>query len=225
MTMEPLRIDFVIAGLVGRGPHPIHLDSLVAHQLVRRDLGPSPDPKDALELLEKLPLARRTIGNEWVWAASSIAFTWSGPAVQFPGTRAFRASTLAADLDVIARTKITSQINTGSGHWKCEQYAVEAQQATNAVAYAIGMRDELTDLLGRIHTIGARRRHETAAVISVTITPDETAEHRWQCRYLPRQAEITAPLREGAFRLPLFDRANRTVIKDNHLRILRDACA
>lgn len=217
MSFEPLRVDFTVVGLVGRSAHPIHLDAMIAKLLIQTELGFAPGQGEAERLLEELPLERKSIADTWVWAASTIAFKWTGPATQFAGVRAFRASEIANQIDVIEKVKSSQKIDTGSGKWKSEQYANPVQQASHARAYAIGDIEKIRSLLGSLTSIGAQRRHNPANVTSVHIEHDEAALELWNRRYLPPAANVKAPRREGSYRLPMFERRNQTVVKDNHL--------
>lgn len=217
MAFEPIRIDFAICGLVGRSHHPIHLDALIAQRMIKAECGLAPSQDDADRILAALPLERRDFGGEWVWTASSIAFDWSGPATQVAGVRAFRPANIAKHLDIIAKSKDYHGIHTGKGPWKSEQYSNPLQQARAARAYAIGDRERISQLLEGLDAIGTQRRHNNANVRSVTVTRDETAFDLWKRRYLPLGAEVKAPCREGAFKLPMFERSHQTIVKDNHL--------
>lgn len=217
MVHVPLRVDFTLAGVVGRSPHPIHLDAMIASHLIRSQFGLAPTQEQADHALANLPLEKREIGDTWVWAASSIAFEWTGPASQVTGIRAFRAPDIAKHCDVIRGKRGDAGIDTGKSQWKSEQYANPIQQASRARAYAIGDLEAIRTLLEGMTSIGAQRRHNPANVIGVTVEPDPAALDLWVRRYLPFAADIKAPCREGAYRLPMFERGNQTVVKDNHL--------
>lgn len=221
MPITPMRVEFMLAGLVGRSHHPIHLDSLIAHELIRTRYGLSPTGAQIEDALLDLPLERRTIGGDWVWAASTIAFEWKGPPVQLAGTRALRAPEIQKHIDVIAKAKRTHTIDTTRGKWKADQYAASLQQASAARAYLVGDRMKIEPLLKGISTLGARRRHGTCVVSNVALIDDEAAANQCMRRYLPAASNIAGRKREGAYRLPMFDHRNQTIVIDNQLEYER----
>src|SRR5690606_6525986 len=115
--MTPLRIDFHLVGPLGRPARPIHLDSLIAHQLVQRDLGSDAEVARIREKIGALPLERAEIGGDWVWMASSIAFAWETPPSQHFAARAVRAPKIAEwQLQgIFTNRNEASQIDTARG--------------------------------------------------------------------------------------------------------------
>lgn len=218
--MQPLRIEFTLAGPTGRPARPIHLDSLIAHQLVQRDLPPNVEIAAIRDAINKLPLERLDIGGDWVWAASTLAFAWDTPPQQHLATRSFRGPAIAEVqlAGLFSNRKSSAPVDTTRGIFKTALYTHETQWARRAVAFCIGDKAEITDLLGRIEHIGARRRLGGGRVVSVDIVEDEAAHELAKRRYLPAAAS-EGRMVEGAYRLPLFDRAHQTIVRDNSLTL------
>lgn len=216
--MSPLRIEISLAGPIARPVRPIHLDSLIAHQLVQRDLPPDVDIPTIREKIASLPLGRAEIGGDWVWMASSVAFEWLTPPAQHFAVRAVRAPAIAEWQlkGIFTNRKEDSAIDTARGTFKASTYAHEVQWARRAVAYCVGDKDKIVDLLSRIENIGTRRRLGSGQVTSIEVIDDPQAEKLWQRRYLPAGA-ADGRLVEGAYRLPLFDRTHQTIVRDNSL--------
>lgn len=218
--MKPLRINFELVGPIGRPARPIHLDSLIAHELVQRDLPIDADIPSIRSKIEQLPLERGDIGGDWVWKASTLAFEWMTPPAQRFAIRAANADAIMEwqQKGLFNNRRADSSVDTSRGVFKSAIYAHEIQWARQAVAYCIGDEDEVTALVSEIENIGARRRLGGGRVARITVTPDEQANELWMRRYLPNGAP-EGRLVEGAYRLPLFDRTHQTVVRDNSLEV------
>lgn len=216
--MTPLRIEIDLVGPVERPARPIHLDSLIANLMVRRDMPHETDVATIREHIAHLPLGRADVGGDWVWKASSVAFDWTTPPMQEFATRAIRPEAIAEVLKtgVISNFGVDTKIDTARGMLKSATYAHEFQWARGAVAYCIGDRVQLEDLLDGLESIGARRRLGNGQVSAVRVLEDDRATELWQRRYLPQGAEAGRMV-EGAYRLPLFDRTHQRIVRDNHL--------
>jgi CRISPR type IV-associated protein Csf3 len=215
--MEPLRIEFHLDGAVIPPSHPIHLDSLVAGEILRAAGVETISQPKIDKILDGLPFARLDFHGASVWAASSIAFRWTGPTFRMAGTRRIAVEDIADNVDRIVGAKTSTKIETARGKWKSAQWATSLQQADLGVAFAIGSRSTLEDALARLESIGAARRYLSAVVLGVTITPDERALELAKRRYLPAGAIDGLPHIEGAIKMPLYDKRNRTIVADNHL--------
>ena len=217
--MTPLRIEIDLVGPIERPARPIHLDSLIANLLVRDEIPHETDVATIRERIADLPLERADVGGDWVWKASTLAFDWSSQPMQEFATRAIRPQAVAEVLKtgLITNYGIDTKIDTARGQLKSATYAHEIQWARAAVAYCVGDRVRLTDLLSGLESVGARRRLGNGRVREVRIVEDVRAADLWMRRYLPQDAEVGTMV-EGAYRLPLFDRSHQTIVRDNHLR-------
>ena len=219
--MTPLRIDIMLAGPMERPADPIHLDSLIAHLLVKRDLPPrSAVPLIHAKILE-LPLERRQAGSDWVWAASTIAFEWITPPSQAFATLGIRAGDIAPiqRSGFISGRAPNTKIDTARGEFKAATYARDRQWASRGVAFCIGDEEEIRDLIGNLDQIGPRRRLGAGRVTNVVVSHDERAQNHWAKRTLPSDYCGPGRLAEGAYRLPLFEPENRKVVLLNPLEI------
>jgi len=216
--MTPLRIEIDLVGPVERPTRPIHLDSLIANLMVTRDMPHETDVATIRAHIETLPLGRVDIGGDWVWQASTLAFDWTTPPMQEFATRAIRPDAIADTLKtgLITNFGVDTAIDTARGQLKSATYAHEFQWARGAVAYCIGDRETLTDLLSGLESVGARRRLGNGRVSALRVVEDARAASLWMRRYLPQGASVGRMV-EGAYRLPLFDRTHQRIVRDNHL--------
>ena len=198
-----------------RPVNPIHLDGLIANRLVRRDL-----PADThLDLIKtrilELPLARMEVGGDWVWAASTIAFEWTAPPSQAFATLAIRAHEIAPiqASGIMTNRAPDTKIDTARGQYKAGTYARDRQWAARAMAFCIGDEEQIRDLMTGLDQIGPRRRLGAGVVTGVEVVQDERALDLWRRRSLPVGADGPGRLAEGAYRLPPYDPANRTVVR------------
>ena len=216
--MTPLRIEIDLVGPVERPARPIHLDSLIANLMVMRDMPNETDVATIRAHIETLPLGRVDVGGDWVWQASTLAFDWTTPPMQEFATRAIRPDAIADTLKtgLITNFGVDTAIDTARGQLKSATYAHEFQWARGAVAYCIGDRETLTDLLSGLESVGARRRLGNGRVSALRVVEDVRARDLWMRRYLPQGAGVGRMV-EGAYRLPLFDRTHQRIVRDNHL--------
>lgn len=221
--MTPLRIEITLIGPVERPARPIHLDSLLASQVIRRDMPMETDIQKIRTRIEDLPLEREDIGGDWVWKASTLAFEWTSQPMQEFATRAIRPEAIANTLKtgLINNFAINTRIDTAKGSLKSAVYTHETQWARSAVAYCVGDLDEIERLLQGLDSIGARRRLGNGRIKAVEVHEDMRAHNLWSHRYLPAEAKA-GRLVEGAYRLPLFERTHQRVVRDNQLE-WRDA--
>lgn len=216
--MTPLRIEIDLVGPVERPARPIHLDSLIANLMVTTEIPRETDVATIRAHIERLPLGRADVGGDWVWQASSVAFDWTTPPMQEFATRAIRPEAVAGVLKtgMISNFGVDTKIDVARGQLKSATYAHEFQWARSGVAYCIGDRARLEELLDGLESIGARRRLGNGQVSAVRVVPDAAAASLWKRRYLP-QGAVEGRMVEGAYRLPLFDRTHQRIVRDNHL--------
>ena len=173
--MTPLRIEFTVAGHMEKPSMPLHLDSLVAFTRLKsaEEMRESGEIRD---IIQDLPLAKKSQDGLWVWQASALAFEdissagmrhWTRKTV-FPdyyalalengtierGKKMTGSAETARDknhkalCDRDGNTKLFSQkIDTVRGTMKSELQAYPVCNATKAVAYCVGDPDTLEILL------------------------------------------------------------------------------
>lgn len=216
--MIPLRVQIDLNGPIERPARPIHLDALVAHQLVEQTYPAVRVQSQIRALLEELPFDRATVGSDWVWTASSLAFHWISPPMQSFAKRDVRAKDIAAfaKAGLFSNLGSNSLIKTSTGLGKPTIYAHEQQWASKAVAYCIGDAEIISSLLSTLSVIGARRRITSVQVTAVNVRQEPVAATLWRRRYLPVGGG-GGRLIEGAYRLPLWDREHQTIVEDNSL--------
>lgn len=215
--MEPLRIDFYLNGAITRSPHPIHLDSLIAGEIIRHL--PMTENRDTQieRVLANLPFAKLHFGEEWVWAASTIAFRWTSPALRMAGVKRNSAENIAMNSPVIAGLKPQHKIDMNRGKWKPAQWATNLQESDHAIAFAMGDKARIEDALAGVTTLGSARRYLSAEISRIEVSCDPRAKSLAARRFLPPNAIDGLPLREGALKMPLHLRQHQTIVADNHL--------
>lgn len=213
--MTPLRIEFEIDGPVYPQAHPLHLDSLVASQMVLSRADP-PDADELQKILANLPFEKALFGSEWVWKASAVQFEWDG----LPSHESWTMKIDPADLyrlmeeGVVQDMKPTSKIDMARGPLKAGQGVHECRWAKTAHAWAVGDKDRLQQQLETLHQIGTKRRLGAGRVRRVSIVEDPEALTRWASRYLPAAAKLGIAV-EGALRPPYFARDQQQMVLNN----------
>lgn len=212
--MTPLRIDMEIGGPMYPQAHPLHLDSLIASQMVLAQSSP-PNETQLAQLLDTLPFERAHFGEEWVWKASAVQFVWEG----LPTHESWTMPVSNADLyqqieNGIVNMRGTSKIDTARGEFKAGMGLHESRWAKSARAWAIGDKKILERLLGTLHQIGTKRRLGAGRIRSLTVNEDPEASTLWANRYLPVSAKQGIPV-EGTFRPPYFARDQQKMVLNN----------
>lgn len=62
---------------------------------------------------------------------------------------------------------------------------IKSQWVTKAVAWGVGDKEKVRELLKRVHNFGPQARLGFGAVLNITVTDDVSAETRWLYRVLP----------------------------------------
>lgn len=191
--MQALRIDWQLDRPVACRSHEIHLDSLLAWARVQEADGDWTVRHD-------LPLAvARPRGDDWCFKASVVQFQSLEAARLMHMVRRTDVNQIALDgldggLDLRQST-----INTGASHLKGFSWYQPTQHCSSAVAWCVGDLERITELLGRVLSLGKLARNNLGQVksFSVVAAPDGEDDH-WLARALPVSFEGT----------PEMDRAN-----------------
>lgn len=212
--MTPLRIDFEINGPIYPQAHPLHLDSLVASQIVLAAAEP-PTAEELQTILDTLPFEKANYRSDWVWKASALQFQWQG----LPAHESWTMKVNAPDLyrlmeEGVLDERPTSLLDTVRGKWKAGQGVHELRWAKSATAWAVGDEAILRDHLGTLDQIGIKRRLGAGRIRRVTIVEDPQALNLWSSRYLPVAARLGTAV-EGAMRPPYFARDQQQMVLNN----------
>ena len=208
--MSPLKIIFKMgAPLVIDSEAPLHLDALVAAMLCERYEREGHD--DAWTASANLGdfLEQAHYPSGWVWKASAVQFkpTHNVPLL-FSQQNTIRRSDPDAFYDAHLRVDWTEEralnpttwkVDTASGQLRGYQWLVRTRMVDEAVAWAVGDKKALTDILSNLRQLGKVRRNGFGRVRSVTVEHASTEEaDNWMLRTLP----------EGAVGLPGVNYAN-----------------
>lgn len=196
--MEPLRIEFQLAGPWSPPHGGVHLDGLIAwavkEEALRNAGGMAGVALDYKTLLSDLPFARHEANDGWCWKASKLEV------VDYRGQerRYLTAKTPVLDMalaigDRVVEEKGGSTIDTVRGLGKNAAMYYTLEHAEGFRAYCVGEFDALTELLGEIQAIGVKTRlghgslrpYEDGRLFR--ITPDESAHENWKRRNAPER--------------------------------------
>lgn len=181
--MKPLRIEWTLARPLRVPEMPIHADALLAWAAVREaEEAGHPEP---FSVQEDLPLAQEDGDGGAVWCASQLIWANSAPPQQLVTTKRFEVDELAT-----RRGKVyaggPSTMTQGTGPYKAFVITTPVVWTSRVVAYVVGERERVAELLARITHIGKQRRMGLGLISSVSVKDDPTAAERWRLRVMPR---------------------------------------
>lgn len=181
--MEPLRIEWTLVRPLRVPEMPIHADALLAWAAVREaEEAGHPEPISAQE---DLPLAHEAGEGGAVWCASQLLWTNLAPPQQLLTTKRFEIDELAT-----RRGKVyaggPNAMTQGTGPYKSFVITTPVVWTSRVVAYVVGERARLTELLARITHLGKQRRIGLGRISTVSVVDDPTAAERWRLRVMPR---------------------------------------
>lgn len=147
------------AGVYYDPAEPVHLDALIAWALApfhaARHLTRDDVPQDI-----PLPLARRTVGDAWVWAASALM-----PEGETAETLMHWRKRLRQGRIDLTR----GSPNLQNGTYRDWQMPLPLLLAHRMIAYAVGDRRDLLKLLCRVPALGKKRAHGHGRITGVEI--------------------------------------------------------
>lgn len=181
--MEPLRIEWTLARPLRVPEMPIHADALLAWAAVREaEEAGHPEP---LSAQDDLPLASEDGDGGAVWCASQLLWANLAPPQQMLTTKRFEADELAT-----RRGKVyvggPVALPQGTGPYKGFVITTPTVWTSRVVAYVVGERGRVTELLARVTHIGKQRRIGLGLISSASVVDDPTASERWRFRVMPR---------------------------------------
>lgn len=147
------------AGLYYDPAEPIHLDALVAWALAPFH-APRHLTRDDVPVDLPMPLARRGIGDTWVWAASALF-----PAGQTAETLTHWRKRLRQGRIELTR----GSPNLQNGTWRDWQMPLPLLITHRMEAWAIGDRRDLLKLLRRVPALGKKRAHGHGRITGVEV--------------------------------------------------------
>lgn len=159
--------------------HEIHLDSLLAWARVQEENGDWTVRHD-------LPLDVERQGDAWCFKASIVSFNSLEPARLVHMVRRTDTNQIALDGNGGGLVLNMATINTSSGHLKGYAFHQATQLCDSATAWCVGDLDRVTELLGRVQSIGKLARNNFGLVEEFNVTPADPREaNKWMIRTLP----------------------------------------
>lgn len=190
--MIPLKVTWLLSTPVMLGDYPLHLDGLLAWAKVQRSLQEGEEESFAAQ--EDLPLERT--GD--IWKASRVFFA-PGPRIREPIVRKFENMSFARGKGSIWDGGIDKP-QGGSGRHKAFLLTHDGFQTSKAIAWCVGDKEQVEDLLGDILHLGRYGRIGCGEVAQFSVESAKVSESEyWKCRNIP--------IEQGACRLPDIDYA------------------
>lgn len=151
--MEPLKIiAHLRSGFVATDDYSPDLGSILEYcWLVERNLfTPNPDPNNII--LPDLPVAKNTLGDDWLWAISSPVYSYTVESVERCRKR------WDADANYPVKWgKRRANIQTDGGPFKSGDLPVVVRLTNEVYWYSVGEKSEIEILLQHCKGIGGRR--------------------------------------------------------------------
>ena len=195
--MEPLRIEFQLAGPWSPPLGGVHLDGLVAWAVKEEALRNGTvlqANEDYAAIIADLPFEKHESPNGWCWKASVlevVGYRWQE-------RRYLTAKTPVLDMalaigDRVVEEKGGSYIDTVLGLGKNAALFYTLEHAQGFEAYCIGDFDALSELLQHIAAIGVKTRLGHGSLQPYDdgklfrITSDASAHEKWKRRNAPER--------------------------------------
>lgn len=177
--MQALRIDWKLQRPMVCRTHEIHLDSLLAWARVQEAGGDWTARHD-------LPLEVERHGEDWCFKASIVVFNNLEPVRLMHMVRRTDPTQIALDGNGGGLLLKMATIDTGSRHLKGYSWHQATQMCDTATAWCVGDLDRVTELLGRVQSLGKLSRNSFGLIREFSVAPAEPQEaERWMIRALP----------------------------------------
>lgn len=179
--MEPLRISGRMRGLMVEPERPIAFDGVLAWSAV--EIARLEGAENPLEAQERLPLERDN--ERGVWKASWVFRRYESPLQR---RQQVKRADVPAMLDGRNRghwAGALDKVSIGTGMYKGAVLDRTYRQVSEVVAWCIGDRDRIEELLGMIQGLGPLRRQGFGRISEWTVEAAPEARDRWMQRSLP----------------------------------------
>lgn len=192
MSMQPLKIVWEFASPVAARTYPLHLDALLAWAMVNRAemMGGHPCPYSEQDVL---PLER----SGEVWKASQLVFTPASEPYLLPFIRKASIVEFAADSGFRYEAGKKNKFSIGTGKYKAFDLRLHVQPMKGAVAWCVGDRGRIEDLLkdvtslGKWHMKGQGRVKRCGHDLVMTVQEcPKDEEENWRLRVLPKNSGL-----------------------------------
>lgn len=192
--MQALRIEFTLNGHVGEMAYPLHLDSLLAFAQTEVNNG---DWRNLVLPLEKA---------DDVYKGSALLFERDGASL-FTRYKRMEKSIFIDGIGKYTYTPgKTRYVETAGGQYKGSVINTPVFYSHKAVAYCIGNKGKIIDLLKHIRTLGPLAKLGLGRIININVVEDKSALTRWEERVLPwcPSKDLYYPV-HAAFTFPYWD--------------------
>lgn len=188
MGMEALRLVWTFRTPMIVPAHPVHSDALLAWATVQRAIAMMAE--NPFDEQENLPL--ESAGE--VWKASQLVFTPLGEMSLMPFMRKFGLADFAAASGVKYVANKKNTFVEATGRFKSFDLRLPTQMMAQAVAWCVGDRGQIEDLLRDVVSIGPQKKIGMGEVKSLTVEPCPADEaENWRIRVLPQGAGLELP--------------------------------
>lgn len=188
--MQPLKITWRFSSPVVAGDFPIHLDALLAFVQVDRALQDGAEQQEAYARQDELPLAQQ--GG--VWKASQVVFKPITAPMTFPMIRRLDLNGIALDHQAGFWAGGKNKFSMGTGKYKAFDFRAQCQWMDRAVAWCVGDKELIENLLGELTHLGKLVRNGFGKILEMTIeeAPQDEANF-WKLRVLPEKSGFELP--------------------------------
>lgn len=195
MPLKPLKITFNLASRMVDPDKPIHLDGLLAWARVQQAI--RADEPNPYNFGNNLPLAKETQDSLSVWKASALLFER-----KHVESFAFTKRNDPHDIAIKKRENNKGILEFGKknkvdlqrGAYKQFQDFIPTIWPNKIVAYCVGDKTEIKNLLNEISFLGKYSRMGLGKIKSIQIEEDDTAHELWQQRFMPWPLDEYFPL-------------------------------
>jgi CRISPR type IV-associated protein Csf3 len=238
--VTPLRVTLELETPFAEGPHPAHLDDIVAWAAVQQAMADGAvESFDAV--LNDLPFERHEQDGHWCWKASMLwperrlgtgmafvsrKFDAQGfselfeqgmikvgkEASSVPDAHSEAMLTAKLGTPVLGSGVKAGAIDIESGHQKNYSFLYPVVSAPSVVGFCVGDRQRIADLLGaHLKHFGKRASRGHGRVGRIIVDEDLQALSLWEQRNLPWPREGYEPVAAPA-RPPYWDRSRNMMV-------------
>lgn len=179
--LQPLRITGRMSGLMIEPEHPIAFDGVLAWAAV--ESARLEGAQDPLEAQDRLPLERDP--DTGVWKASWVFRRYDSALQKRQQVKRLNPGDLLDGRNQGFWEGRIDAISLGTGSYKGAVLERTYRQVGEVVAWCVGQRRRIEELLAMVEGLGALRRQGFGRVTGWTIEPDPEAAQNWQRRALP----------------------------------------
>jgi len=182
--MSPLKILIKASGVV-LPSLPMHLDDILAAAAVNQFLSNGTiEIENYSDITDYLPIEKQTTGRDWVYKSSVVRWEF----------KSYFMKSITRKVDPYSVAQLRNggllkynakDVNSASGPLKSSIDLIPCASYAEGVAYLIGDKDKLRQLLSHIDYVGRKHNRGCGKVIEIEVTDCEDANQYWKDRFLP----------------------------------------